>query len=129
MITLAPLSDKAEICRLFSESGLDFTDNSGCVKAKCGEEVLGFCLYDLDKSSIVIYKIVPENDLSLADGILRSTLHVAAERSIMNAFYSGEDIEKLCDKLDFIKDRAKKSLKINKLFESCCREPRQADAL
>ena len=127
MIALAPISDKNEINRLFSENGLEFTEFSGCVKAKCGEEVLGFCLYDLDKNGIVIYKIIPENDLMLADGILRSTLHVAAERSIMNAFYSGEDIEKLCDRLGFIKDRAEKSLKINKLFEACCCERKQAD--
>ncbi len=120
MIALAPISDKNEINRLFLENGLEFTEFSGCVKAKCGEEVLGFCLYSLDKSGMVIYKIVPENDLSLADGILRSTLHVAAERSIMNAFYSGGDIEKLCEKLGFIKDRAEKRLNINRLFESCC---------
>ena len=120
MIALAPISDKNEINRLFLENRLEFTEFSGCVKAKCGEEVLGFCLYSLDKSGMVIYKIVPENDLSLADGILRSTLHVAAERSIMNAFYSGGDIEKLCEKLGFIKDRAEKRLNINRLFESCC---------
>ena len=120
MIALAPISDKSEINRLFLENGLEFTEFSGCVKAKCGEEVLGFCLYDLDKNGIVIYKIIPENDLMLADGILRSTLHVAAERSIMNAFYSGEDTESLCDKLGFIVDRVEKRLNINKLFESCC---------
>ena len=120
MIALAPISDKSEINRMFLENGLEFTEFSGCVKAKCGEEVLGFCLYDLDKNGIVIYKIIPENDLMLADGILRSTLHVAAERSIMNAFYSGEDTESLCDKLGFIVDRVEKRLNINKLFESCC---------
>ena len=120
MIVLAPISDKSEINRLFLENGLEFTEFSGCVKAKCGEEVLGFCLYDLDKNGIVIYKIIPENDLMLADGILRSTLHVAAERSIMNAFYSGGDVERLCDKLGFILDREEKRLNINKLFESCC---------
>lgn len=120
MIALAPIGEKEEINRLFSESGLGFSEISGCVKAKCGEEVIGYCLYDLDKNGIVIYKIIPENDLMLADGILRSTLHVAAERSIMNAFYSGEDTEKLCDKLGFILDREEKRLNINKLFESCC---------
>lgn len=120
MIALSPISDKSEINRMFLENGLEFTEFSGCVKAKCGEEVLGFCLYDLDKNGIVIYKIIPENDLMLADGILRSTLHVAAERSIMNAFYSGEDTESLCDKLGFIVDRVEKRLNINKLFESCC---------
>lgn len=120
MIALAPISDKNEINRLFSENGLEFSELSGCVKAKCGEEVLGFCLYSLDINEMIIYKIVPENDLMLVDGILRSTLHIAAERSIMNAFYSGEDTEKLCDKLGFIKDRAENRLNINRLFESCC---------
>lgn len=120
MIALAPIGDKKEINCLFSENGLEFSEFSGCVKAKCGEEVLGFCLYDLDKNCILIKKIVPENDLSLADGILRSTLHVAAERSIMNAFYSGEDTERLCDKLNFVIDKEEKRLNINKLFESCC---------
>ena len=120
MIALAPISDRDEINRLFLVNKLNFSEISGCVKAKCGEEVLGFCLYDLDKNGIIIYKIVPENDLSLADGILRSTLHVAAERSIMNAFYSGGDTEKLCDSLGFIINKEEKRLNINKLFESCC---------
>ena len=120
MIALAPISDRDEINRLFLENKLNFSKISGCKKKKCGEEVLGFCLYDLDKNGIIIYKIVPENDLSLADGILRSTLHVAAERSIMNAFYSGGDTEKLCDSLGFIINKEEKRLNINKLFESCC---------
>ena len=120
MIALAPISDRDEINRLFLENKLNFSEISGCVKAKCDGEVLGFCLYDLDKSGMTIYKIVPENDLSLADGILRSTLHVAAERSIMNAFYSGGDTEKLCDSLGFIINKEEKRLNINKLFESCC---------
>ena len=120
MIALAPISEKEEINRLFLENALELSEISGCVKAKCDGEVLGFCLYDLDKNGMTIYKIVPENDLSLADGILRSTLHVAAERSIMNAFYSGEDTESLCDKLGFIVDREEKRLNINRLFESCC---------
>ncbi len=38
----------------------------------------------------------------------------------MNAFYSGEDTEGICDKLGFIVDREEKRLNINKLFESCC---------
>ena len=120
MIALAPISDKKDINRLFLENGLEYSEFSGCVKAKSGEEVLGFCLYSLFDNKIVIFKIVPENDLSLADGILRSTLHVAAERSIMNAFYSGEDTERLSDKLSFVIDKEEKRLNINKLFESCC---------
>ncbi len=118
MISLAPISDKAEIKRLFSENGLNFTENSGCVAAVSGGETLGYCLYRMDADGILIDKISPADDLSLADGILRSTLHVAAQRSIMNAFYS-EETEALCERLNFIKNREEKRLDIDKLFKSC----------
>ena len=56
----------------------------------------------------------------LADGLLRSTLHVAAERSVLNAFYEGADTERLCEKLGFILNRDEKRLDTDKLFKSCC---------
>lgn len=120
MIELAPISDRGEIKRLFSEYQLDFNVNSGCVKAVCGKEVLGFSLYNMDKCGITIFKISPENDLPLADGILRSTLHVAAQRSVMDAYYGSKSVQMLCEKLNFIKNKHEKRIDINKLFQSCC---------
>lgn len=120
MIELAPISDRDEIKRLFCENQLDYNDNSGCVKANCGGEVLGFSLYDMDKSGITVFKISPEDDLALADGVLRSTLHVAAQRSIMDAYYGSKSVQTLCERLNFIKSTEEKRIDINKLFQSCC---------
>lgn len=120
MIELAPISDREEIKNLFCEYQLDFNANSGCVKAVCDGEILGFSLYNMDKSGITIFKISPEDDLALADGVLRSTLHIAAQRSIMDAYYADKSVETFCQKLDFIKNKDEKRIDINKLFQSCC---------
>ena len=113
MISLAPLKNSDKIKAAFAENGLSYTSLSGCVTAVEKENTIGFCLYSLDDDKMVI-----ESDLMLADGILRSTLHVAAERGVMNAFYTDET-EELSRKLAFIKDKAEKRLDIDKLFKSC----------
>lgn len=120
MVTLAPLNDNREIQKMFKKSEIDYNENSGCVTALCGEERLGYCLYDMNERSVTVRFIKPSDDIMLADGILRSTLHVAAERGITNAFYADTAPEILFEKLDFIENRKEKTLKIEKLFESCC---------
>ena len=119
MITVAPVGEKQEIKSRFEKAGLDFNENSGCVTAKCGDEVLGFCLYYLTQKGITVLYIEPKDDLSLADGILRSTLHVAASRSAMDARFEGEQNEALFSKLGFVLDKADKKLDIDKLFRGC----------
>lgn len=121
MVTLSVLKDKEKTARLFSGKGIDQNENSLCLVAFDGKKDLGFSLFDITKDKAVIKYIEPLNDLSLADGILRSTLHVAAERFVMNAFYDSKTVpEDFFEKLGFIKDRKDKSLNIDKLFESCC---------
>ena len=120
MLTLAPMAEKKKIAELFNEKGISLSEFSGCVTAKNGDEVLGLCLYELTDKKITVQYIEPLNDIPLADGILRSTLHVAAERSVMNAFYADTVPEQFFEKLNFIKEREEKSLNIDKLFESCC---------
>ena len=107
MITLAPLTDKEKIRAAWEENGLTYSDISGCVTERCGDEVLGYCLYTLDSEKMVILRLVTTDDAAFADGLLRSTLHVAAERSVLNAFYDGEETERLCKKLGFILNRDK----------------------
>lgn len=120
MIELFPITDTAETERLFLRYGLDFCEDSGCVKAVCGDETVGFSLYTLNNDGMTVFTVEPKEDLSLADGVLRSTLHVAAERSVMNTFYGSDEVERLCQRLDFIKDREEKRINIDKLFQSCC---------
>lgn len=120
MITLGPISDREKIKVIFESKNISVTENSGCVVAKDREEVLGLCLYELDKAKMTALYIEPLGDIALADGILRSTLHVAAERGVMDAFYAETLPENFLNKLGFIKNEEEKRLDIDKLFKSCC---------
>lgn len=120
MITLAPLTDKEKIRAAWEDNSLPYSEASGCVTERGGDEILGYCLYTLDSEKMIIFRLVTTDDASFADGLLRSTLHVAAERFVMNAFYDGDDTERLCEKLGFIKNREEKRLDTDKLFKSCC---------
>lgn len=119
MITVSPEKDRSLVEKLFSENGVATSDFSSAVIAKFGDEILGYCLYELEERRITVHKISPEDDIMLADGILRSALHVAAERSIMDAHYSAFAPETLFEQLGFIKDKSEKTLDIDKLFGGC----------
>ena len=119
MIKLGPVANREEAKKIFCKFNLTLNDDSGCVTALDGEEILGYCLYDFNRERMIIRKIFPTDDLALADGILRSTLHIAAERSVMNAYYEDDETMALCDRLSFIKDRQKNLINIEKLFVSC----------
>ena len=119
MITVLPSKDREEIKRIFSEKNVEYCENSGCVIAKQGDEVLGKCLYNLDEKCMTILEIEPKDDIMLLDGILRSTLHIATERSIMDAKYSKKSDEKIFETLKFIKDKNLRTLDTDKLFGGC----------
>lgn len=122
MITISPCEDSAELREIFSRYSAEFSDKAGCVVARFKDEVLGCCLYYLDSDSITILDVHPHEDIMLADGILRSALHVAAERFIFKAFYAKEAPQKLFADLGFIKDKEQRTLDIDKLFKGCsCR--------
>lgn len=119
MISVLPCFDEQKIKELFKKHSLTTNTDSGCVIAQCGEECLGYCLYDLTQKGITVRELEPKCDLSLADGILRSALHVAAERSAMDARYSDTAPVDIFKKLDFIISEEEKTLNINKLFGGC----------
>ena len=104
----------------FEKNGIDYNENSRAVCCKDGDEILGFCLYDLENDKITVKFIHPLDDISLADGILRSTLHQATEKSILNAFYTDTMPCDFLKKINFIKNEEEKRLDIDKLFKSCC---------
>ena len=56
MITLSPLTDKEKIRAAWEDNGLTYSDISGCVEARCGDEALGYCLYTLDGEKMIIFK-------------------------------------------------------------------------
>ena len=118
MLSLFPLEDKKQIADFFKSKGLLPCENSGCVVCKNGEELLGLCLYDLSDKMVIRY-IEPIEDIALADGILRSTLHVATERFVTDSFYADTVPEEFFKKIGFIKNQDEKRLDTDKLFKSC----------
>ncbi|MBQ0083160.1 MAG: hypothetical protein KBS52_00115 [Clostridiales bacterium] len=120
MIEVLPLKNNEEIKAFFEENAIEYNQFAGVTVARFGEEQLGFCAYYLDKEKITVIKIEPQNDLMLLDGILRSALHIADFRNIEKAYYTDEQYTSVFKKLDFVKNEAEKSLKIEKLHESCC---------
>lgn len=120
MITVLPVKDNSKVSFLFETNGIEFTSESAAVEAKEKEKVCGYCLFYMNEKEIVIEKIEPLNDIFLADGILRSALHVAVCNNINSAFYGENAPEELFKKLKFILNEENKELNINKLFESCC---------
>ena len=124
MIQVLPITDRETVRCFYEKSGLLFGEDSRGVVATAGDDTIGFCLFDLTERGILVLKLDPENDPMLADGILRAALHVAAERSAMDAHYAGTVSEALLEKLDFIVDRSEKRIDIDKLFRgcTCCHE-------
>lgn len=119
MISVLPSKDKEEIYALFNKHNLETDEFSGCVIARMGETVLGYCLYRLDNKTITVFAVEPQADIMLADGILRSALHVAAENFVLDAYYNDNAPIDLFKKLDFIKNADEKRLNIDKLFGGC----------
>lgn len=119
MISVIPCRDKEKIEELFKKHNL-FTDEvSGCVIASQNDEVLGYCLYSLSESKMTVFAVEPQSDIPLADGILRSALHVAAENFVLDAFYADCAPVDLFRTLAFIKNEDEKRLNIDKLFGGC----------
>ena len=119
MISVIPCHNTAEIDALFKKHDLKTDEFSGCVIARAGNEVLGYCLYRLTKKEMVIFAVEPQGDIPLADGILRSALHVAAENFVLDAFYDDCAPIELFELLCFIKNKDEKRLNIDKLFGGC----------
>ncbi len=119
MISVLPSKNKEEIHTLFKKHNLETDEFSGCVIATENDRVVGYCLYRLTSENITVLDIEPKNDLPLADGVLRSALHVAAENFVLDAFYTDASPVDIFEKLDFIKNADEKRLNIDKLFGGC----------
>ncbi len=122
MISVIPVEDRDRIAELFQQNGIAFCEISSAVEASDGHESLGYCLFDLSQKGILVHTLEPREDAFLADGILRSALHVAAERSAMDARYATTAPEQLLKNLGFVQEGKEGVLDIDLLFRGCCCE-------
>ncbi len=119
MIEIHPLRDKDKLSELFNNADIPINENSMAVVASDGDEVLGYCLFDMLEESLIVYGLEPSNDVMFADGILRSALHVGVQNGKTTAFYTESAPEKLFKTLGFIKNDETKELNVQLLFSSC----------
>ncbi|MCI8360075.1 MAG: hypothetical protein HFE86_01900 [Clostridiales bacterium] len=119
MITVLPVEDKARLEALYQKEKLPLTPGSAAVEARDGEESLGYCLFEVGEGHITVTALTPETDRYMADGALRSALHVAVTRGIPAAYYADTAPVQLLTSLGFIKNDENRELDIGKLFSSC----------
>lgn len=119
MISVLPCNEKERVAALYAEESLPFSAESCAVIAREGTRELGYCLFDFKKDRVMVRSLRPQSDLALADGILRSALHVAICRGVIQAFYAPDAPEKLFLKLGFVENADKRTLDITKLFKKC----------
>ncbi len=120
MIEIKVQSDIKKVSQLCSMAGIKNTEGYSVMAACDKDEVLAFSVFKKNKESMTIERIIPEDDILLFDGILRSTLHVAATNGIYDVFYTDEVSEKNLATLKFIKDKEKKMLSVDRLFQDSC---------
>ena len=119
MIEIHPLRDSVKLYELFKSVNIKMSDYSMAVVASDREEILGFCLFEMNDDNILIHSLEPKEDVFFADGILRSALHVGVENGKNQAYYSDSAPENLFEKIKFVKNKDTKELNVEKLFSSC----------
>lgn len=119
MITVLPVENPERLAALYEAAGLVQPADGGGVEAKDGEESLGYCLYRFNEEAMTVLALEPAADRLMADGVLRSALHVAVTRGIPAAYYGDTAPVQLFRSLGFIKNDENRELDIGKLFSSC----------
>lgn len=120
MLEILVCEEKEKTEALYKSLGIEYKPEYLAIRAMNREECLGFSLFKIEDNSETVFAVEPKTDRMLADGLLRSALHVGCERGITEAYYSGDDYVELYEKIDFIEDLQNQKLKLQNLFTDCC---------
>lgn len=119
MIEIKVITDAEKSREYLSRHG---AEGKSLLAATDGEEIIAYTIFSVDGKTAEIQYIVPEEDILLADGMIRSTIHVVLSRGALAVHYADSVSEKLLKTLDFILDSEKKLLDSDKLYRACCCE-------
>ena len=120
MLEILICEEQSKTEALYKSLGLEYKPEYIALRAMNRDECLGFALFVINAREETVFAVEPKSDVMLADGLLRSALHVGTERGITDAFYSGEDYIELFSKINFIEDLEFKKLKLQNLYSDCC---------
>lgn len=119
MIQIKPVEDKATLQALCQESKITYSDSIRCAVMQDGDARLGYALFTCLDGYAIIHALEPINDLSLADGMLRSVIHIALRSDCLSVYYDDTAPEAVFKKLGFVMNSQNKQLNTYKLFETC----------
>lgn len=120
MLEILVCEDQAVTAALYEERQVRYELGRLAIRAMFGEECLGYCLFAVNGEEETVFCVEPREDVMLADGLLRSALHVGCERGITAAFYADRDYEPLFRQLHFLEQPEEKRLRLQNLFTDCC---------
>lgn len=120
MLEVLVCNEPQTVSAFYAKHGLKVTGASKLVRAMLGQQCLGYCLFELSGTTATVQVVAPVGDAMLADGLLRSALHVACQHGATAAYYSNPALEPLLEKINFLQNKAEKSLKLNNLYSGCC---------
>lgn len=105
-----------------NELGIDISQ-AHISEAVDGAKVIGWAIYTITDDQITIYRIYPENDLLLFDGIIRSVLFLAEQKGIQKALVIGNVVSP-AQKLSLLGDSEDLIYPISAVFNGCkhCKE-------
>lgn len=119
MVEVKELSSE-KVQQLYSENNLSYVKETAmAISAFDGEVSLGTCLYDMTSTAITIRLILPNDNLTMADSMLRSALFIAANRGIMEAYFLEPVSVELIKRLGFLGNESTKTIDITNLFNPC----------
>lgn len=108
-----------EAREIYNKKGIEFNTQDKALSLLEGGKEMGSALFFMDKEKIVIKDISPKDNFALMDGALRSALFVAANRSIMKAYWDKTLDGGIIERLGFCGNRQKCEIDITNLFSSC----------
>ena len=120
MLEVLVCNEPQTVAAFYAKHGLKVTGASKLVRAMLGQQCLGYCLFELSETAATVQVVAPAGDAMLADGLLRSALHVACQHGATAAYYSNPALVPLLEKINFLQNKAEKRLKLNNLYSGCC---------
>lgn len=119
MLEIKIVTDRTAVAEICAGCGIFDIERLNVMAAFDSGRVIAFTVFTMDRHSLTIERIEPQDDLPLADGMVRSTLHIAAERGLEKAYYTDSVDEEFLKRFRFVKNAQQKELDIGILFTDC----------
>lgn len=121
MLEIKIVTDMQKVAELCAQCGITDTDRMNVLAATDKGEVIAYTVFMMDEESLTLLRIMPPDDYSWADGMVRSTMHVAVTRGIDKLYFTEEIDGKMLSKLSLVKSEEKRELDAEALFrDKCC---------